>query len=80
MRIRMLDSHAGLDFSYAAGQVVDAPRHIAKDLLRGGVAVEVGEDEGGRETATAVADEHAVASVAPVKKAGKKKKAAAAGR
>lgn len=34
----MTVSVAGIDFSYAAGEVVDAPQHIAEDMLQAGYA------------------------------------------
>lgn len=39
IKIRMTTSVAGTDYAYRANQVVDAPEHIAKDLLKGGHAV-----------------------------------------
>jgi len=39
MKIKLLVSVAGLDFSYAAGEIVDAPQHIAEDMLRAHYAV-----------------------------------------
>jgi hypothetical protein len=46
MKIKLLVSVAGLDFSYAAGEIVDAPQHIAEDMLRAQYAVPVeGESE-----------------------------------
>lgn len=38
MKIKMTVSVAGIDFSYAAGEEVDAPQHIAEDMLRAGYA------------------------------------------
>ncbi len=39
VRIRMLTSVAGNDYSYAAGQEVEAPKEIALDLIAAGHAV-----------------------------------------
>ena len=44
MKIKLLVSVAGLDFSYAAGEIVDAPQHIAEDMLRAQYAI-AAEDE-----------------------------------
>ncbi len=41
MKIKILTSCAGLDFSYAAGETVDAPAGIGKDLIKAGFAEEV---------------------------------------
>jgi hypothetical protein len=40
--IRLLTSVTGSDYSYGAGQIVDAPEDIAADLIRGGHAVPEG--------------------------------------
>jgi hypothetical protein len=44
MKIKLLVSVAGLDFSYAAGEIVDAPQHIAEDMLRAQYAVSAEEE------------------------------------
>ena len=38
MWIEMLTSVGGTEYTYAAGQIVDAPEAIAKDLIQGGHA------------------------------------------
>lgn len=38
MKIKILTSCAGINFSYASGQIVDAPDKIAKDLIKAGHA------------------------------------------
>lgn len=38
-KIRLLTSVAGTEYTYAAGQIVDAPLEIAEDLLQAGHAV-----------------------------------------
>lgn len=39
IKIKMLTSVAGTEYAYRAGQEVDAPEEIAKDLLKGGHAI-----------------------------------------
>jgi hypothetical protein len=38
LRIRVNTSIAGTDYTYSAGQEVDAPEYIANDLIRAGHA------------------------------------------
>jgi hypothetical protein len=38
MKIKILTSCAGINFSYASGQIVDVPDKIAKDLIKAGHA------------------------------------------
>lgn len=49
--IRLVTSVVGGDYTYAAGQEVDAPDHIAADLIQAGHAVPVNADK--HETAIA---------------------------
>lgn len=51
VKIRLLTSVAGGDYTYAAGDEVDAPEERAKDLVRAGHAEMVGQAEK-RERAT----------------------------
>lgn len=41
MKIKMLASCAGLDFSYAVGETADVPAALGRDLIRAGFAEEV---------------------------------------
>lgn len=41
MKIKILTSCAGLDFSFSAGEIVEADSKTAKDLIRAGYAEEV---------------------------------------
>ena len=41
MKIKILTSCGGLDFSYAEGETVDAKTEVAKDLIKAGFAEEV---------------------------------------
>ena len=41
MKIKILTSCSGLDFSYAEGEKVDAKADIAKDLIKAGYAEEI---------------------------------------
>ncbi len=38
IKIRLLTSVSGSDYSYAAGDVVDAPEHIGRDLVKANFA------------------------------------------
>lgn len=51
IKIKVLDSVAGKDFAYGRGFIGEVPEGIAKDLIKGGLAVEAGTPK--RETATA---------------------------
>lgn len=44
MKIKILRSCAGRSFSFSAGQVVDTPVPVAKDLIKAGHAEEVKPD------------------------------------
>ena len=41
IKIKLLDSVAGTDYSYGKGGTYDAPEDRAKDLIKGGLAIEV---------------------------------------
>jgi len=41
VKIRLITSVAGTEYTFAAGQEVDAPESIARDLIQGGHAVPV---------------------------------------
>ena len=41
MKIKILTSCSGLDFSYAEGETVDAKTEVAKDLIKAGFAEEL---------------------------------------
>lgn len=43
IKIRLLTSVSSTDYSYAAGEEVDAPKERALDLLKAGYAVPFGE-------------------------------------
>lgn len=73
MRIKSFDSVAGADFSLGPGQIADVPRHIAKDLCRGGLATALDDKDQPVEFATAFAKEEAVAPRGRAKPAGKAK-------
>lgn len=47
MRIKILTSCAGVSFSYASGQIIDAPDKIAKDLIKAGHAEGVKSNDNG---------------------------------
>lgn len=51
IHIRLLTSVAGTEYTYSAGQEVDAPEHIAVDLIQAGHAVPTNTEK--RENATA---------------------------
>lgn len=44
MKIKAIVSAAGMEFTIAAGQEIDLPEEIAKDLLKAGYAVPAGEE------------------------------------